>query len=397
MKITSFQFSGKDPLAVTQAASGAIRDRSNGFDPDLLFVFYSSTQSIMDSRQLIIEEFPHTKIVACTSEKGIISNNINFYNMDQAIGIAAFYDQEGAYGVASGFINAGSFKESVQQIITEALQDCDRQGEIPKLVWFYSHNKDQGKIIDILENHFGSSIPIFGGVPGWCKDMRSCYDHNNIFFDENYLLLVLMYPSCEVKTRFGSLYVPTKYNGIVTRVEDDHVIEIDYKSAYEVYTGWLNKFVPRELFDETHDYLSEMIEYHPLGIQIGVSGNVQNYQIFQIKKTFEEQELITFNQFKFGDRITLLTLDKNNSFEHEFQTQLMFNDSYFDSSRIYGIISVSCGGYRSQFTQKNLKFLEKVTQPLMGFISSGEQGRFTNGSNHESNLMLESVIFYERH
>ena len=143
--------------------------------------------------------------------------------------------------------------------------------------------------------------------------------------------------------------------------------------------------------------MDELLLLHPLGIQIGVAGIEQNYQVFQIMETVDDQELVTTNHFKFGDRITLLSLNKDNSLDREFQSQLMLNDIYFDNSKIYGVLSAVCAGYRNQLVPKNLKFLEKVTMPLMGLVSSGEHGRFTNGTNHESNLMIESVIFYERH
>ena len=397
MKISSFQFSGRELLSTTQLAADAVRDRGMDRRPDLMFVFYSSINEIVDSRELLLENFPDVRIIASSSEHGIISNNQNFYNMEQAVGVMAFYDPDGAYGTASGYLQEENLTESVQQIIQDALQDCNREGELPRLVWFYAANSDQEKIIDVLEEYFGSSVPIFGGVPGKVGDQKVCYDQNNIFFNGHYLMLVLLYPSCEIKTGFGSLYQSTKFTGMITRVEDDRVIEIDYKPAYQVYSGWLNSIVPREMFEDQSVYMDELLLLHPLGIQIGVAGIEQNYQVFQIMETVDDQELVTTNHFKFGDRITLLSPNKDNSLDREFQSQLMLNDIYFDNSKIYGVLSAVCAGYRNQLVPKNLKFLEKVTMPLMGLVSSGEHGRFTNGTNHESNLMIESVIFYERH
>lgn len=185
MKISSFQFSGRELLSTTQLAADAVRDRGMDRRPDLMFVFYSSINEIVDSRELLLENFPDVRIIASSSEHGIISNNQNFYNMEQAVGVMAFYDPDGAYGTASGYLQEENLTESVQQIIQDALQDCNREGELPRLVWFYAANSDQEKIIDVLEEYFGSSVPIFGGVPGKVGDQKVCYDQNNIFFQRS--------------------------------------------------------------------------------------------------------------------------------------------------------------------------------------------------------------------
>ena len=158
MKISSFQFSGRELLSITQLAADAVRDRGMDRRPDLMFVFYSSINEIVDSRELLLENFPDVRIIASSSEHGIISNNQNFYNMEQAVGVMAFYDPDGAYGTASGYLQEENLTESVQQIIQDALQDCNREGELPRLVWFYAANSEQEKIIDVLEEYFGSSV-----------------------------------------------------------------------------------------------------------------------------------------------------------------------------------------------------------------------------------------------
>ena len=398
MKISSFQFSGRDLVNTTQIAADALKDRNTKRDPSFMFVFYSSADHLVESRDTIIENFPNTKIVATTSEQGIVSNNANFYNLKHAIGVEAFFDEDGAYGVASSQINTNNnIRDQINTLVDQALSDCDRKGELPKLIWFHSPNALQGDVIDALEKIFGTSVPIFGGVPGVVDDLKACYDHNNIFINDQYLILALFYPSCEVKTKFSSLFKPTKYSGMITSVDQNHLIEIDYKSAYSVYGEWLNNLVPKEMYEEEQqeNYLKELLTYYPLGVQIGISNNEQKYKIIRITDYSDEQDLISFNNFKFGDHVTLMALDPKSSFEQEFKSQL-FDNSRITKTRIHGIVSVICAGYRPYFDDEHLKFLNKVSFPMMGFISSGEQGRFDNGASCESNFMLETVVFYER-
>lgn len=362
-------------------------------DPELFLVFFSFDDIAVEMRSALSFAFPNSQFVGTSSVGGILTSSFENFDSACSVSVLAFYDHEGAYGVASNLMGANP-ADTITYTIDQAIISSGRQGEIPKLVWFYSEHMDESLAIQIMESKFGSSIPIFGGVPGHSTLATESFCQKFVYHNEQCFVVVLFYPSCEVVTNQTNFYYPLTKTGIISRISDHAIDEIDNTDARDVYLEWLRDYFPVELFDEVKDPDSTLFTNYPLGIKVGISSEGAIYRIYSILKYGPRGGLCMYNQLSVGDRIILMHSQDQDQILSKFQES--FDKLISKCGQPLAMMSSMCCLLKSYFNDESWSFMSRYGFPNVGFFAEGEHGRLANGVNVSASLMLCTVAFCPR-
>ncbi|MBQ8707711.1 MAG: FIST C-terminal domain-containing protein [Succinivibrionaceae bacterium] len=391
MLLDSCTFFDSDPAI----AAGKLVDRikSHGANPDMLLIFSSYPRAGETIRSAIVAQLPGITLLGVSSELGVCSSDPATFADIPCMSAMIFFDPEGAYGIASGTFGSNDQQE-LSDHIDLALKRAGRRGEIPDLVFFvFGQVLRQQLIISSFESLFGRSVPIFGGGAGICGSTMGCFTHKAAYVDEDFYALVLMYPSCQVRTSYTSFFRTMPYYGVISSTEGNRILQIDNRSALDVYTGWLANSYPRDFLDGQENMLQEVMNVHPLGVQTGLSHLDSNYRTFVITETTAGGALRTYTHLKPGTRVHFMAPFDRETTLQKYRESIECTKLRRGCSQTYGILTVTCYIIRSMLAGTDVEFLRNLDFPICGFFSRGEHGQFSNGVNTDSNLMVASVVF----
>ncbi len=359
-------------------------------DPDLFVLFFSTDDIAVEMRSALTYAFPDSQLVGTSSAGGVFSSTYDTFDSPCAITVLAFYDHEGAYGVASNLIHDNA-SEIITYTIDQAIINSKRTGEIPRLVWFYCNDMDEVLAIQILETKFGKSVPICGGVPANIAMGSELFCQKFVYHNEPCFLVALFYPSCEVVINQANFFEPLPKYGIISRVSKHVIEEIDNSPAKAVYQDWLQDYLPIELLDGNRDNDTAILNSYPIGMRVGISSEGSLYQNYCIESYGRDGCLNMYNQPNIGDRVSLMqSLDRE-------KIQLKFKETFekFVSKKYntLAVMSSMCKGLKPNFSEDAMSFLSNFNFPNVGFFANGEFGRLRNGHNISASLMLSCVAF----
>lgn len=362
-------------------------------DPDLFIIYFSFDDIAVEMRSSLTYAFPNTQIAGSSSYGGVLTSSFETYDSACAISVLGFYDLDGAYGVASNLVGENP-SETVNYTIDQALINSKRQGEIPRLVWFFSERMDEALTIQILESKFGSSVPILGGTPGHSTLSKEAFSQNFVYHNERAIVVILFYPSCEIVTNHANFYYPLAKTGIISKVSENNLLEIDNCGAQEVYLDWIKNYLPVELFEDEEKAKNSIFLNYPLGVRVGLSTDGSLYRIFYILDYDKDNGLNVHNRLSVGDRITLMHSYDRDKIVAKFKE--IFGQIANKKTKPLASMSSVCYLLKDNFNEDSFSFMSHFQFPNMGFFAEGEHGCLSNGMNVYASLMLCNVAFYPR-
>ena len=391
MRIEGFSTGESSPAAA--AAALVARIRLLGGIPDFIFIATSHPGGGDEIREVLMAQLPGSPFLGTTSEKGVFANDPQMFDDRPALSALIFFDPSGAYAVFSGLLGTGG-TESVRHDAEAALERAGRKGEMPDLIFFLFGNViHQQPLLAQFEAMFGRSVPIFGGGSGKAGDSTCCFTPEGCHSDGAYYAAVLFYPSCCVVTRYRNFFGLSSQGGFISRSEGCRILEINNRPALDMYREWLTNYFPRDILTRNDEILRELINSHPLGVPTGMSADDVNYQNFCITDLGSDGTLITYAHLRNRTRVVLLLPLGRDETVARYRQTLECNAMRKNMGEILGMLTVTCFLLREQLMPGDVSFLADLENPVAGFFSRGEHGRFSNDVNADSNLMMANIIF----
>lgn len=313
------------------------------------------------------------------------------------IGVFAISDPDGDYGTACSEISGDTF-EAARRVTAEAISRAGRDGEAPDLIWISITPGTEEDAILGIEDVVGKGVPIIGGsaaddtVTGdWAvSDGKEMYQSG--------LVVSVLFCSTPLHFAYQNGYEPTPNTGVVTRSEGRRLIEIDNKSAGEVYAEWNRNSVPSAIDAEPVNILSEATLW-PLGRQIGSLGEVPYYLLVHPCGANPDGSIDLFAEVGEGETLTQMTGDKTALAARAGRVaEFTLKSGDMAQSDVAGALMVYCGGCMLAVQDKLDDVYSGVNtaldhKPFLGVFTFGEQGSVHGAGNRHGNLMISCIAF----
>ncbi|SIQ14552.1 Uncharacterized conserved protein, contains FIST_N domain [Aeromonas sp. RU39B] len=352
--------------------------------PSLLLLYFSCQYDGEVLRTALCQHFPTTPLMGCTSYQTVQSEQ----GASHGIAVAAFYDEQGSYGVAGG---AGPDAD-VRQLLRQAMAACGRPGELPHLVLLHTSPGGEESLLAQIDAELGSTVPVIGGSAAdnsLTGEWQLCWQQQTM---HDGIVLAVFYPDCELVFQFHSGYMPTSNRGTITEVDGREVVTLDGRPAGDVYQQWLGRALEEGpiLFETT---------LYPLARQVGEMYGMPYFKLSHPEAITERRGLRLFTDVAPGETLTLMQGSELGLLQRSLQAARIEPD-YGMPQDLYplGALIVFCAGCRLALSERVDDIASQFNERLGGVpyimpFTFGEQGRLPQGELAHGNLMISSVIF----
>ena len=376
------------------SASAATLIEKLGGAPDLLVVYATenhATDALISSVRALA---PDTPVLGSTSCGGVMTEAGFHAGPEGAMGMLGVKDPGGAYGVGAAPMADDPFAAAAAAI-TQALVASGRDFESPVIVWCCQPPGQEEAVLSGIQSVIGPHTPIIGGssadehIAGQWREFST----EGVLSD--HVVVSVWFPSLPHGAAFQSGYAPTEHGGIVTRAEGRHVVEIDGRSASDVYSGWTNGEVPSS---ETGMILAKSTPT-PLGRLAGELDGVPMFLLSHPAMIGMIGDLSLFTDIAEGDQIVMMR-GSPESLVH--RAAVVVNDACaaggWAREATQGGLVIYCGGCMLHVRDRMDEVAEGVSlamggAPFLGAFTFGEQGAIVDSSNRHGNLMVSGLMF----
>lgn len=327
---------------------------------------------------------------------------------ENSIGLLLVTDHAGGYGVASADLD-GDPSETAERLLGEALSECDRDGQLPVMIWIYQAPGHEEAVLSGLRRMVGDSCPIIGGsaadndVSGKWSQIGTHASHSNG------LVIAVAFPSRPVGSAFqggyepagpsgvvtGIGYVSSGESGIVTESNGRTILSIDNEPAAQVYNRWLDSLIADRL--DSGGTILQDTTLQPIATEAARIEGVATYLLVHPASVGEDGSLSTFRSIGVGERVFAMRGDKDRLVSRAGRTAQDARRELPASSELAGGLVVYCGGCRMAVDDSLASVVQSVKQafgdkPFIGCFTFGEQG-LLNDRNVHGNLMISAISF----
>jgi hypothetical protein len=367
-------------------------------DPDYFLVYYSETydsQQIVDQLTTLAPDTPYQGLTSCL---GLMTEG-GVHSVDgSGFGMWAISDPEGDYGVGITRISE-NVRESASTAIIQALENADRLGEIPSMIWINSQSGTEEEILQGIEDVVGSEVPIVGGSSGDNSISGNWKQIGNKRVFDDAVVVTAFFPSGEIAYSFHSGYEPTEKMGTVTKAEGRILYEIDGQPAATVYNKWTNGSINKVL--QKGGNILQLTTLHPFGREVGKVEGVPYFKLSHPNSVLNNGGLTLFTTINEGEEVVVMTGSRESLISRAGRVaKSAIKAGEFKESDIKGGLVIYCAGcmltIEKDMNQVASEIKQALTgQPFAGVFTFGEQGRCVGGENVHGNLMISVVVFGE--
>ncbi|MDE1339241.1 FIST signal transduction protein [Vibrio aestuarianus] len=353
------------------------------------------------SANLLSSEFakhlPQTPIIGCSSCRGVMTE----YGFIEGpvIGVILIYDSSfSAFGTGfADLANPKDIKTTVNQVLDHALVNANRLGEVPSLIVLHSTPGHEERLIQSIDNKFGTQIPIIGGSAADNQIEGNWSIFTEAGATKDGFAVQLFFPSKPLNTGFSAGYSPTEFSGIVTKASGRYILEIDNEPAKRLYKEWVSDHSSVNICEQ---YIFEHVTRFPLGRIAGSLYQQPYYKLSHPVRMTRSGALELFTDITEGDEVTLMTGSRDQLITRASRVFKQVNTRNYHDTAILGAIAIFCAGSMLTLGSDITKVHEQIKAqigdyPFICPFTFGEQGRFIGGENAHGNLMISSVIFYD--
>lgn len=360
--------------------------------PDLVIGYVSSSHDAV-AAQDALRALGAGSLHAGTSCAGVLTGTLD---EPAAMGCLAVWDEGGDYGV--GVATKGDDPmEAAARATRDALEDADREGESPALVWLTATPGDEEAVLRGVESAIGAGTPIVGGsaaddtVAGEWRVMGP----DGPLADA--VAVTVLFPSTPVSTAFQSGYAPSGKHGVATRVQGRRLIEIDGRPAADVYAEWTGLDAWHAHDRNERSVLAETT-FHPLGRQATHVSDVPFYLLAHPATLHADGSLDLFATVAEGETLHLMDGSPESLTQRAGRVARQAVVAGGDRP-VAGALLIYCGGcmlgVRNRLSSVSSGVAEALgTAPYLGVFTFGEQGPVIDGMNRHGNLMVSCVVFH---
>jgi hypothetical protein len=315
------------------------------------------------------------------------------------MGVLAISDPEGSYGVGAADIG-GQPRMAATQALHAALEQAERIGEVPALVWLNAAPGREEELLAGIEDVVGSKVPIAGGSSGDNKVTGKWRQFAGKQVYDDAIVVSVFFPSVDISYAFHSGYNPTEVSGKVTSAKGRILSSIDNRPAAEVYNEWTDGLIETEL--ATAGTVLSSTTFSPLGREVGRVGGVPYYKLSHPERVTRNGSITLFSDIAEGDEVFLMTGSRASLISRAGRvTQAAISDGEFSTDSISGALVIYCAGCMLAVQDDMDKVAAEISSalsgaPFLGVFTFGEQGCFVGHENSHGNLMISVVVFSEQ-
>jgi hypothetical protein len=367
--------------------------------PVLLICNASANYSAQTSSSLLAKLAPEQcKIAGSSSCLGTMSNAGYHSQQGYGLGLIAFSEDEGDFGAALVKQSDNPEKAAVQAM-QKAISNADRPGELPDLVWLNAAPGQEEAILQGITSVIGNNVPVMGGSSADNDISGRWWQFCSQHIETDGVLLIAMYPQCQVGLSFHSGYAPTTHSGTVTKAENRLIYSIDDQPAAQVYNEWTNGLVDAQLQGGN---ILQISTFRPLGREAGRIEDVPYYALLHPEQILDHGAIRLFSNIKTGERITLMSgsLSSLSSRAGSVASGILKRHEW-DNQQLAGALVVYCAGCMLGIQEHMNEVVTGLNTtlgrtPFHGMFTFGEQGCFIDGINRHANLMISVVVFAKK-
>ncbi|MDG2628413.1 FIST N-terminal domain-containing protein [Vibrio parahaemolyticus] len=358
-----------------------------------IICYYTEEYDFRAIRSAFLRYFPGVPFHGSSSCQAIMTDQ--GFHVGPVIAAMAIYDS-GPHAYGTGISNCEE-NECVSVALDMALQNANRIGEVPNLILLHATPGKEEKIIESIDERFGTLVPIIGGSAAdnhieekWSVITAQGHEKQGIS-------LTLFYSSNPVDIAFSAGHTPTNIKGIVSKAKGRCLLEIDGESALDTYRKWTRH---QENLTSKENLLFTNSSAYPLG---RVAGHLYDRPYYKLSHPIRETEdggIELFTQISVGEELTLMKGSREHLIARAAKVVNAAFNQKLEESRKIGVINIFCAGPMLHLMQDMNSVCEQINQELehLPFIcpfTFGEQGRFIGGENGHGNLMISSAIFHK--
>lgn len=393
MRIRSgFSLGADTAKAASEAVDRLIAEL--GARPDFMVLYATEHHAKAPLIDALMQAAPGVTLIGGTSCGGVMTERGFHSGPSGAIGLLGVSDAAGSYGVGAAPLDDNAF-ESGAKAITEALVAADRDFEAPVLVWCCQPPGREERVIEGIQSLIGASVPIIGGSAADEAIAGAWRQFTKDGVLQDHAVVAALFPTGAHGAAFQSGYAPTDHVGVVTRAADRRVIEIDGKSAAEVYSRWTGGDVSA---DEAGMILA-ISTPTPLGRVAGELNNVPMFVLSHPSLIGAGGDLSLFTDIAEGDRVHLMRGSPESLVR---RAGLVVNDAranggWRDGKTTGGLV-IYCGGCMLHVRDRMDEVADQIISamdgaPFLGAFTFGEQGAIIDSCNRHGNLMISALTF----
>ena len=354
---------------------------------------YTTIDSFDEKKlNLLRTKFPNVDIFGCTSFKGVFTSE----------------------GFKKGcFLLVGEEKDNI--VVSTSIKECKRTnaknvgmkaaieiknalGKLPDTVLFHPTPGFEEKMLEGINKVFEYKVPIYGGSAADNDISGKWFIFNQDKIINEGFVLIGFSTKNKNYGAFLSGYLPTSSKGIVTKVSDRTVFEIDNKPAVEVYNKWADNVIFNKMI--SGGFILSDTTLKPIGKIISTDYNIPQYLISHPYNLLPNRKGISFfTDFSVGDEVNLMFGSKFALLKRVEQTLLKALGTN-KKDKLTGGILIYCAGcvgvIEEQVSEVSKSFVKTVGNiPFIGAATFGEQGCLpgTKEFNLHGNLMCCSILF----
>jgi len=390
---TAFSLQAGSELAVQEVIAD-IRQKL-GAAPHLLLIYFTE---LHDGNVLVTQlkaAFPDCQITGCSSCQGIMTEAGYHSTEGRALACWALRDEKGAYGCALAPLTL-SIEATVQGLLDQAMRRCERPGELPQLVWLHASPGHEERIMAAIETRLGRSVAIVGGSAAHNLRGQRCQLLTQDGCLQQGIAITLFYPDCQIATSFHSTYMPAGPRGIATRVEGRELLTIDHLPAAAVYNQWTQGCIANALSGGS---VFAQTTLFPLARQGGLLSGVPYYKLSHPEEVTARGGLRLFTDIHEGEAVILMEGNRTGLLDRAVRSS-NFTVGHADMEQL-AALNIFCAGCMLTLSSAMEQVVDSLLLarqgvPFIGPYTFGEQGRFSGGENAHGNLMISTVVFYQK-
>jgi hypothetical protein len=398
--------------AVEMALQGSLDE-----PPDFAIIFASSgsdMQSVLSSSNKLFKG--ETKIYGGSSDSRAVMTNKGYVRATKrayeyarkegrrSLAIMTVSSKYIVFGVGSANCYAyPTVQHAARAAVLEAITSAGKTpDEKPQVVLITSPRGLEEETIEGIEEVVGRKIPILGGTAG--GPTFASFGKDQVF--ERGISLAVVYTDLPVGWWFeGGFDVKEPQLGIVTKVDGQHILEIDHRPALDVYDEWLGGEIGKLMKEHQgrFDQVRALLTLHPLYRKY-IAPDGSEYSLFSHPwpkdKNLVERAVSTSTKIKVGESVYLshgtweTLLNRIGNLPKHAKSQGGINSK---SKPIFGIGYICAGvlGTIPESERDKISYLLNYSNNDAPFIASftwGEQGHFPGVGNKHGNLCTSFFV-----
>ncbi|HSH02833.1 MAG TPA: FIST N-terminal domain-containing protein [Anaerolineae bacterium] len=394
MQIATAWSSNKDGDRAASDVFAQVRAQLPG-RPDLLILFATPNYDGYTLAQFLRHQAPYVPTHGSSSYQGTMTEQGFHSRGGRGLGLMGIYDPMGKFGTGTAVIHQNP-RRAGMMATQKAIEQAARFGEPPELLLLAAPMGVEKQVLQGIVDVVGRQIPVVGASAAATKmGADDQFVMGNGRCHAHQVAVTACYPSGSVHVAYHNGFVPTRFQGVVTKAAGRHLLEINGQAAAQVYNEWrqtglggLNAGHPDDAYTLT-----------PLAYQLGYQNNHQPHSLAQVVGVTEAEGLALMTAVPEEATVVLMMGTREAMAQRAVRTvQTALLQTQTSVQAIRGGLLIYDAATMLAIHHKMPEVAKQLGQalggaPFLTTFSFGQQGGFVNHSPSHSNLMIGAILF----